>query len=112
MSKPLISRAVKTGNIIFLSGMVGGEGDTEAQMRNVFERIKKTLNEVGSSMDKVIAATVYLTDLNDRPKYLNPIWSEYFPENPPTRTCVQVGLVPPTKVEVTIIATISEAKSY
>ena len=93
-----------------MSGITGGEGDTETQIRNIFERIKNILEETGSSMDKVINATVYLTDLNDRQKYFNTIWKEYFPENPPTRTCVEAGLAPPTKVEVTIIATITEEK--
>ena len=57
-------------------------------------------------MENIIKATVYLTDLNDRPKRFNPVWSEYFPENPPTRTCIQVGLAPPAKVEVTVVAII------
>jgi enamine deaminase RidA (YjgF/YER057c/UK114 family) len=58
-------------------------------------------------MKNIVAAVVYLTDINDRPKYFNPIWREYFPEDPPTRTCVQVGLAPPATVEVTVVAKIT-----
>lgn len=108
MSKPIISRAKRVGNLLFLSGMTGEGGDTGAQTRNIFEKIKKNLEDSGSCFENVVAATVYLTDINDRPKYFNPIWSEYFPVNPPTRTCIEVGLAPPLKVEVTVIATIRE----
>jgi 2-iminobutanoate/2-iminopropanoate deaminase len=98
------------GNLLFLSGTTGEGGDTGVQTRNIFEKIKKNLEDTGSCMENVVAATIYLTDINDRPKYFNPIWSEYFPENPPTRTCIEVGLAPPSKVEITVIATIPEKK--
>jgi 2-iminobutanoate/2-iminopropanoate deaminase len=108
MKKPLISRAAKVGNLLFLSGMVGQGDDTGAQARDIFEKIRKILEEAGSSLDKIVNATVYLTDINDREKYFNNIWSEFFPVNPPTRTCIQVGLTPPMKVEVTVIALVPE----
>lgn len=108
MSKPIISPIKKIGNIIYLSGMTAEGNDTGLQTRNIFEKIKKILEDNDSSIQNIIAATVYLTDINERPKYFNPIWSEYFPVNPPTRTCVEVGLAPPSKVEVTVVATITE----
>ena len=110
MTKPIISRAVKVGNLLFLSGMTGEGNDTETQTRNLFETIKKTLEDAGSSMDNIINATVYLTDINDKSKYFNPIWRKYFPEKPPTRTCVQVVLEPPDKIEVTVIALVPEER--
>jgi 2-iminobutanoate/2-iminopropanoate deaminase len=106
MSKPLISNYRKAGDLLFLSGMTGGEGDPGTQTRKIFEKIKSVLEEAGSSMDKIVNATVYLTDLNDREKYFNAIWREYFPKNPPTRTCLQAGLAAPVKVEVTVVAII------
>ena len=87
--------------------MTAEGNDTGIQTRNIFEKIKKILEENESSLQNIVAATVYLTDINERPKYFNPTWSEYFPDNPPTRTCVQVGLAPPSKVEVTVVATIT-----
>jgi len=104
MSKSIHSETAKVGNLLFLSGMTGEGLDTGAQIRDIFNKIEKILENSGSSLDNVVNATVYLTDLNDRPLFLNPIWSEYFPNNPPTRTTVQVGLAPPAKVEITVIA--------
>ncbi len=105
-NKPLISRFVKAGNLLFLAGFTAKGEDVETQIKNVFERIKSTLEEAGSSMENVVKATVYLTDLNDRGVYLNDLWREYFPDNPPARTCVQAGLAPGTYVEIETIATI------
>jgi 2-iminobutanoate/2-iminopropanoate deaminase len=110
MSQSVIGRAVKVGNLVFLSGMTGAPGDPGTQIRNIFGKISKTLEEAGSSLENVVNATVYLTDLNDRPKYLNPIWKEFFPVNPPTRTCIQAGLNPPAVAEITVIATIPEER--
>ena len=104
MEKPLISKIKKAGNLIFLSGMTGGEGNTENQIRNIFEKIKRVLEDAGASMADVVSATVYLTDIKDRSKHFNNIWREYFSENPPTRTCVEVGLAPPITAEMTVVA--------
>jgi 2-iminobutanoate/2-iminopropanoate deaminase len=104
MSKPLISPAIKVGDLLFLSGMTGEGATTEEQSRNIFEKIKKVLEDNGSSLESVVAATVYLTDIEERPAEFNPVWREYFPDNPPTRTCVEIGLAGSTTVEVTVIA--------
>jgi 2-iminobutanoate/2-iminopropanoate deaminase len=108
MSKPLISRSRRVGNLLFLAGM-GGKGENAGvQARDIFEKIKATLEEHGSSLDHVVAATVYLADINDRPKYFNDVWREYFPDNPPTRTCIEVGFAGDLLVEVTCTAEIPE----
>ena len=106
--KPLISRVVRVGNLLFLSGMSGGSGDVKTQIKNTFERIKATLEGAGSSMSNVVKATVYLADLNHRGQYFNDIWREYFPDNPPARTCVQVVLAPEVYVEIEVIAKASD----
>ena len=107
MSKPLLSRVRRVGNILFLSGVIGRGDDKEARFRNTFERIRDVLEENGSSLEHVVAATVYLEDLEDRPALLNPLWREFFPENPPTRTCVQVGLLG-REIEITAMAEIPD----
>jgi len=104
----LISGAIVVGNLVFTAGMTGGSGDTETQIRNTFQRLKEVLEKAGTSLENVVKATVYLTDLSDREKYLNKIWKEMFPENPPARTCIQVGLAGDTKVEIEMIAVIPE----
>jgi len=107
MSKPLLSRVRKAGNLLFLSGMIGKGDDKESKFRDTFERIKGVLEENGLSLENVVKATVYLEDINDRPKYLNPLWREYFPNNPPTRTCVEAGLNG-GQIEITVIAAIPD----
>jgi enamine deaminase RidA (YjgF/YER057c/UK114 family) len=104
MSTAMISRVKKVNGFLFLSGVTGEGNDTGEQARDIFRKIQKTLEENNSSLSNIISATVYLTDINDRPKYFNPVWVQKFPANPPTRTCVEIGLAPPAKVEVTVIA--------
>jgi 2-iminobutanoate/2-iminopropanoate deaminase len=102
--KPLVSRFVKVGNLIFLAGTSGGPGDVKTQFKNTFERIKTTLEGAGSSMANVARVTVYMTDISYRAQYLNDLWREYFPDNPPARTCVQAVLGPDVYVEMEAIA--------
>lgn len=107
MSKPLLSKVRRVGNLLFLSGIIGKGDNKESKFRDTFERIKAVLEENDLSMENVVNATAYLEDLNDRPKYLNPLWREYFPSKPPTRTCVQVGLAG-GQIEITVIAAIPD----
>ena len=94
------------GNLVFTSGLTGRPGDAEAQIRNTFDKLSSVLEDAGTSIRNIVKATIYLTDLEDRARYLNDIWSEIFPENPPARTCVQAGLSPNTAVEIEAIAII------
>ena len=105
MSKPLISKVRRAGNLLFLSGMIGRGDDKESKFRDTFEKIKGVLEEKGLSLENVVKAVVYLENINDRPKYLNPLWREYFPDNPPTRTCVEAGLNG-GQIEITVVAAI------
>lgn len=107
MSKPLLSRVRRVGNLLFLSGVIGRGDDKETKFRDTFERIKGIVEENGLKLENVVSAVVYLEDINDRPKYLNPLWREYFPDDPPTRTCVEVGLNG-GQIEITAIAAISD----
>ena len=107
MSKPLLSRTRRVGNILYLSGIIGRGDKKEIRFRNTFERIKEVLEENGLGLNDMVKATVYLEDINDRPKLLNPLWREYFPDNPPTRTCVEVGLNG-GMIEITAVASFPE----
>jgi 2-iminobutanoate/2-iminopropanoate deaminase len=107
MSKPLLSRVRRVGNILYLSGMIGRGENKETKFRDTFERIKAVVNENGLELKDIVKATVYLEDINDRPKYLNPLWREYFPDNPPTRTCVEAGLNG-GQIEITVVAAFPE----
>jgi len=87
-----------------LSGVTGEPGDAKTQIANAIEKLKKRLEEAGTSMENVLSAVIYLADLNDRPTALNPLWEKYFPANPPCRTTVEVGLGPGILVEIQVVA--------
>ena len=111
MSKPLLSRVRRAGNILYLSGMIGRGEDKETKFRDTFERIKGVLEENGLAMENVVKAIVYLEDIDDRPKYLNPRWREYFAGIPPTRTCVEARLNGGL-LEITVTAAIPDYDSH
>jgi len=93
---------------INFNGKEGGKGDTkEARFRNTFDKIKGVLEANGLSLEDVVKAVIYLEDINDRPEILNPLWREYFPDDPPTRTTVEAGLNG-GQIEITITAEIPE----
>ncbi len=83
------------GNLFFMSGWsnVPEEGETvDHEIRKALEQMGEAMRSVGTSFEHVLKATIYLSDLNDRKRCLNRIWKEYFPKDPPARTCVQSGL--------------------
>ncbi len=106
------SPAVIAGDLIFLSGQIPldpktGElsrGDIAEQAELVFENIKFLLEEAGSSLLKVLKATVYLADIGDFGK-VNEVYARYFGPDFPARTCIQVAKLPlDAQIEVEVIA--------
>jgi 2-iminobutanoate/2-iminopropanoate deaminase len=106
--------AVSFGQLLFVSGRVGLDpqsgavpDDVVAQARLAFVAIGRVLEAAGASFADVLKVTVYLTDINDRPK-INPVRREFFGEHRPASTLVEVsGLVRPgAKVEVEAVACI------
>ena len=106
------SHAIDCGEFVFLSGQVPlvpatgvlAEGGIEGQARQMFENIKAVLNACGLDFSNVVKTTVFMTDLADFGT-LNDIYAEYFPENPPARSCVQVAALPKgALVETEVIA--------
>lgn len=102
--QPLVGSWKRVGDLIFTSGITGEPGDHETQIKKVFEKMNVLLSESGSSLDTVIKVNVFLSDINDREKFLNQIWKEYFPSNPPLRTTVQVGFAQDVFVEIEVVA--------
>jgi 2-iminobutanoate/2-iminopropanoate deaminase len=90
-------QAVITDNYIFLSGMPGLDpitgivvsDDFEDQARQCFLNIKTVLEEVGSSLTKIVKTTIFMVAGNDF-SIMNRIYSEFFPENAPARSIPQV----------------------
>ncbi len=126
----LYPHARRAGNLLFLSGVgprlagsdkndstVPGlqldhngnvlEFDFEAQCRNVFDNVKVILEESGSAWDKLIDVTVFLVDMKRDFHTYNRIYAEYFKENLPCRTTVEISSLPtPIAIELKCIATI------
>ena len=72
----------------------------------VFHNVKVILEASGSSWDKLVDVTVFLTNMKDDFHVYNKIYSEYFNENQPCRTTVEVGSLPtPIAIELKCIAT-------
>ena len=106
------SQAVIANGWIFAAGQVALDprtgqlvpGDVRIQTKRVMENIKAVLAAAGSSMDKVVKTTVFLRDLNDFGP-MNEIYGEYFQENPPARSTVQVAKLPrDAVVEIEVVA--------
>ena len=81
--------------------------DIEAQCRSVFANVRAVLEEAGSSWDKLVDVTVFLTNLRrDFPAY-NRLWAEHFKDAQPCRTTVEVTALPtPIAIELKCIATV------
>lgn len=95
------SQAIKAGNFLFISGQLGLDMETgkiaydsvEDQVTQVLKNLAAIAQQGGSSLDRAVKVTVYLTDLNDFDK-MNSIYGSFFKENPPARVCVEVGALP------------------
>ena len=106
------SQAVKAGNLLFISGQVPldpatgevVEGDITVQTRRVLDNVKAILAEAGADFSNVVKTTVFLKDMNDFVP-MNRVYAEYYPENCPARSAVQVGRLPKdVSVEIETIA--------
>jgi 2-iminobutanoate/2-iminopropanoate deaminase len=106
------SQAIKTANLLFLSGQIpldpatGNlvEGGIEAQTRQVFQNIGEILKAAGASFDAVVSATVYVADMNDFAK-VNEIYATCFSSPAPARATVQVARLPrDSRVEIQVVA--------
>jgi 2-iminobutanoate/2-iminopropanoate deaminase len=107
-----LSPAIKAGGFVFVSGYAGFrdrktgapiEG-IEAQTRETLQVIRDTLEAAGSSLDKVVRATVFLRNAQDFPK-MNQAYRAFFPKDPPARTTLITGLaLPEILVEIECMA--------
>ena len=106
------SLGVKTGQLMFVSGQLGldpatgslVDGGVEAETRQALKNLKAILEAGGCSLKQVVKATVFLRDINDFTR-MNTIYAEFFSENPPARSAVQVAALPRNgAVEIEVIA--------
>lgn len=108
------SQAIVTGNLLFSSGQIpidpatGNivEADITVQATQVFENIKAVLEEAGTSLDKVVKTTCFLSDMGNFAK-VNEVYTKYFTKEPPARSAVEVARLPKdVMVEIEVIAEI------
>jgi 2-iminobutanoate/2-iminopropanoate deaminase len=110
--------AVRAGDLLFVSGcvpvddegkLVGGD-DVVAQAEKVFENIGAVLAAAGSSAEDVVKVTLFVTDIDDRPK-INPVRQRFFGETRPASTLVEISklAIPGAKLEVEAVAILPNA---
>lgn len=105
-----LSRAIRAGDFVFLTGQVPfrdgvpmTEGTIEEQTRAVISEIRDTLALAGCALSDVVKTMVWLTDRNDFPGF-NAVYAEFFPEEPPVRSAVVNDLLVDVRVEVEVVA--------
>ena len=105
-------QAIKWGDLLFTSGQIALDpvtgalidGDISAQTRQVLENLKAVLEAGGSSLDRVLKATVYLTDLSTFAQ-MNEIYAVYLGHVKPARSTVGVASLPRgASVEIDLVA--------
>ncbi len=106
------NQAVITGDLVFCAGQIPLDpvtgnvvpGGIEEQTRRVCENIKGVLGAAGTSLNKVVKASVFLKDMNDFAG-MNKIYSEYFTSEFPARSTLQVARIPKDcLVEIEVVA--------
>ena len=122
----LYPHARKVGNLLFLSGIgprkrgkkeipgveLDDQGnilsyDIETQCHSVFKNVRTVLEDAGSNWGNLVDVTVFLTNMKEDFEIYNRIYAEYFKENQPCRTTVEIISLPtPIAIELKCIATI------
>ncbi len=122
----LYPHARRVGDLLFLSGVgprergtkaipgveLGDNGDIvsydiETQCRSVFQNVRYILEDAGSSWDKIVDVTVFLTNMKADFAAYNKLYAEYFADNQPCRTTIEISSLPtPIAIELKVIATI------
>ena len=118
--------ARRVGNLLFLSGVgprqrgtkaipgveLDADGnvvayDIEAQCRSVFDNVRVILEESGSSWAHIVDVPVFLMNMKDDFPAYNRLYAEYFADNQPTRTTIEINCLPtPIAIELKVIATV------
>ena len=105
-----LSRAVRAGDFVFLTGQVPMQngavmthGSIEDQTGAVLDDITATLAMAGCDRNDVVKSMVWLTSREDFPGF-NAVYAEYFPEQPPARSAIVNDLLVDVKVEIEVIA--------
>jgi len=101
---------IAEGKFAFLSGQGPRKEEMdkgiEEQTRATMDRIKSVLEQIGSSMDNIVKATIFLKDMSHY-EAMNKVYGSYFSKEPPARTCIQIVRSPASEkqlIEIEVIA--------
>ena len=106
------NQAVKTGNMVYTAGQIAinpktnqvDESTIEGQTKQAILNLKAILEKAGSDLNKVVKTTVFLKNMGDFPA-MNAVYAQFFVENPPARSAVEVARLPKdVLVEIECIA--------
>jgi len=106
------SQAIKANGLVFISGQIPLDpvtntlvsGDVAFQTERVLKNLSGILNAAGSSLEKVVRATVFLKNMSDFAA-MNEVYGKYFHTAPPARSTVEVARLPKdVLVEIDVIA--------
>ena len=109
------SQAIRAGSLLFVSGQIPldpetstlVEGDVRVQTHRVFRSLAGILEAAGTSLERVVRATVYLADMNDFAA-MNEVYATYFTSPAPARSTIQAARLPrDARVEIDVIAEIA-----
>ncbi|REJ79574.1 MAG: RidA family protein [Acidobacteria bacterium] len=126
----LYPHARRVGDLLFLSGVgprkrgtdsipgveldENGEivfYDIEEQCRSVFDNVRSIVESAGSSWARIVDVTVFLTNIKADFETYNKVYAEYFADNRPCRTTVEISRLPtPIAIELKVIATIGDVQ--
>ena len=105
-----LSRAVRAGDFVFLTGQVPMEngavmttGSIEDQTRACLERISETLSEAGCQLSDVVKSMVWIKSREDFPGF-DSVYAEFFPQGPPARSALVSDFLVDIRVEIECIA--------
>ena len=109
-----LSRAVRAGNMLYLTGQIPlrdgapmTDGSIQEQTRSCIENIRKTLQLAGCDLSDVVKTTVWLKDRNDFPGF-DETYGEFFSDDPPARSGLVSDFLVDIKVEIECVAFIGD----
>jgi 2-iminobutanoate/2-iminopropanoate deaminase len=109
------SQAITAGGLVWVSGQIAldpesgqlVEGGIEAETTQVMKNLQAVLEAAGSGLERIVKATIYLTDLGDF-EAVNEVYGSCFAHSPPARVCIEVSRLPrEASVEIDAVAELS-----